>query len=190
MQVKMHAILPVGLPLHRRISGGQHSRTSDIAAKRRRQASSWPLSLADQRTSLLVALWRIQASSSSEDEKDSEEVQNTLVDILNVQIGYQRVKDLVVEQSAKLTETAEQVSSSAHLKVLTQLCNLAQRIQNFHACVIQSGRNVSKTLAIALGCYSKPPYFTSSYFSHSDELISAVWTLTVQYLDYPWARTS
>ena len=50
-----------------------------------------------------------------DDEGESEEaskVQETLVDILNLQIGYKKVKDMVSEESAKLTEVADQVSHS------------------------------------------------------------------------------
>jgi hypothetical protein len=43
------------------------------------------------------------------DGKGDAALQNTLVDIMNLQVQFQKVKDAVSEESAKLTETAEQV---------------------------------------------------------------------------------
>jgi len=55
------------------------------------------------------------AEGGKDNREDSEDVQNALVDILNLQIEYQKVKDTVSEESAKLEETAEKVH---HWKVV------------------------------------------------------------------------
>ena len=56
---------------------------------------------------------RLRAQSdgggSKEEEDGDEALQDTLVDILNLQMQFQKVKDTVSEESAKLTETAEMV---------------------------------------------------------------------------------